>query len=59
MPDTTELNRYWGHIQKKLVPVLEAGYGKVIIQVQAGQIVYITQEIGEQVKMDLDGHKQN
>jgi len=38
---------------RKLSPVKAAGYGELLIQVQAGNIVYIKQSIGEQIKMDL------
>ena len=41
-------------IARKLNSVKYAGYGKVIIHVSDGKIVYISQEIGEQVLMKLD-----
>lgn len=40
-------------IIKKLLPVKRAGYGEVLIKVYGGDIVYINQSIGEQVKMEL------
>jgi len=40
-------------IIKRLNPVKQAGYGEVFIQVKEGNIVYIKQSIGEQIKMEL------
>jgi len=40
-------------IIRKLQPVKDAGFGEVLIKIQNGSIVYITQSIGEQFKMDL------
>ena len=40
-------------IIKRLETVKQAGYGKVLIIVKENNIVYVSQEIGEQVKMEL------
>ena len=44
-------------IVKKIAVVKKAGYGSLLIKVQDGAIVYITQEIGEQVRMELEPEK--
>ena len=41
-------------IIKRLNPVKQAGYGKVLISVKEGVIVYISQEIGEEVSMKFN-----
>lgn len=38
---------------RKLTPVKKAGFGSLLIRVQNGAIVYVTQEIGEQVKLNI------
>jgi len=40
-------------IVRKLEPVKRAGWGEVLIKVADGNIVFVEQTIGEQVKMEL------
>jgi len=44
-------------ITRKLEPVKRAGWGELLIQVSDGNIVYIKQSIGEQVRMELETKK--
>ena len=39
-------------IIRHLSEVKQSGYGKVLIQIQQGKLVYITHEIGEKLKLD-------
>lgn len=53
MTDKTVTREDLALIVRKLEPVKRAGWGEVLIKVADGNIVFVEQTIGEQVKMEL------